>query len=249
MVMRAVLLVALAACRVAELDYTGKQCPCPDGWQCDLATNTCTQDPTIDAGGDGPRPDDASPSDSCFNGPRNVLIYSSVGFPDFPQGWMQGIGSWSRTQGELQQTNSANELAWLQHSVATTGGVPNYRVVATLRALGGFDTGSAGITFRTAGITGSMYSCSFNPKTGVFSLIVTENLIDRTLDMRALAPPNDSTAPFTMEVNANGTNHSCCLRGYDDSLLYALDGTLQSGAPGIITRKAEAGFLSFYAYE
>lgn len=34
-------IVALAACSVAELDLTGKKCPCTSGYVCDLTTSTC----------------------------------------------------------------------------------------------------------------------------------------------------------------------------------------------------------------
>jgi trimeric autotransporter adhesin len=35
--------IALVACRVPALDFTGKQCPCPDGYSCDTFTETCTR--------------------------------------------------------------------------------------------------------------------------------------------------------------------------------------------------------------
>jgi hypothetical protein len=33
--------LGLIACRVSDIDYTGKQCPCPGGYTCQLATQTC----------------------------------------------------------------------------------------------------------------------------------------------------------------------------------------------------------------
>jgi hypothetical protein len=47
-----VLVVTLAACHVSDVDLTGKQCPCPSGWVCRAATNTCarTPGPLDDAG-------------------------------------------------------------------------------------------------------------------------------------------------------------------------------------------------------
>src|SRR4029079_17725585 len=46
------------------IDLTGKQCPCPDGWQCDRTTNTCTH--TTD-GGPGDRDGDGilDETDNC----------------------------------------------------------------------------------------------------------------------------------------------------------------------------------------
>ena len=41
--MRSILLLVVSACSIQAVDYTGKQCPCPDGWQCNRTTNTCTR--------------------------------------------------------------------------------------------------------------------------------------------------------------------------------------------------------------
>jgi hypothetical protein len=42
--------IALVACRVPELDFAGKECPCPDGYSCDTGTNTCARgDVVVDA--------------------------------------------------------------------------------------------------------------------------------------------------------------------------------------------------------
>ena len=54
-----VFVVALAACHVSDVDLTGKQCPCPSGWVCRAATNTCARtqgpmdDAPVDIAGDG----------------------------------------------------------------------------------------------------------------------------------------------------------------------------------------------------
>jgi len=37
------MLVVAAGCRVASIDYTGKQCPCPSGYSCDQASATCVR--------------------------------------------------------------------------------------------------------------------------------------------------------------------------------------------------------------
>lgn len=36
-------MIVVGGCRVAEIDLTGKACPCPSGWRCDENTNTCTR--------------------------------------------------------------------------------------------------------------------------------------------------------------------------------------------------------------
>ena len=48
-----VLALVLCACSIDNIDLTGKRCPCPSGWQCAPATNTCTRElPVVDASGD-----------------------------------------------------------------------------------------------------------------------------------------------------------------------------------------------------
>ena len=48
------MLAVAAACRVASVDYAGKQCPCPSGYSCDPAAMTCVRgalaDAAVDAG-------------------------------------------------------------------------------------------------------------------------------------------------------------------------------------------------------
>jgi hypothetical protein len=52
MIRAAIMVVALAACRIADLDVTGKRCPCPTGWDCDPRTDTCAREvSSLDDGG------------------------------------------------------------------------------------------------------------------------------------------------------------------------------------------------------
>ncbi|HEY5952672.1 MAG TPA: hypothetical protein VIV40_44540 [Kofleriaceae bacterium] len=243
--------LAIGGCRVAALDYEGKNCPCPEGYQCDLASQTCTTDllPADARANDGRLPDGSPMTDSCFANPKSSLVYASIGFADFPNSWLNGNGSWTKMGAELQQANSANELAWLSHALPTTNGSQSYRLVATARVIDVITgTGAAGLAFRLS-FTGTMYTCSFTPTTGDLRLVVTQNLIDTTLQARNLGIVADPSAPFTIEITANGSSQSCCVRGYTNSLLSAQDMTLTTGTIGVEARKAEAGFTSFYVYE
>jgi len=53
---RWLVLIAATACRIGDVDLTGKQCPCPGGWSCQVATGTCVRG---GAAGDAPAPSDA----------------------------------------------------------------------------------------------------------------------------------------------------------------------------------------------
>ena len=76
-------------CGIAELDVTGKRCPCPSGYFCDLATDTCQRgaptdagidssvtDAAIDADADAPEPScpavDLPPPTTISSGRRHV---------------------------------------------------------------------------------------------------------------------------------------------------------------------------------
>jgi hypothetical protein len=47
-VWRFVAILLFGACRVADIDYSGKACPCPGGYVCATATNTCQRTLPID---------------------------------------------------------------------------------------------------------------------------------------------------------------------------------------------------------
>jgi len=61
-----VLVLGVLGCSVPALDYDGKQCPCPSGFTCNPATNTCTSGVPL---GDGHLPTDVpidqSSTSSC----------------------------------------------------------------------------------------------------------------------------------------------------------------------------------------
>jgi lectin-like protein len=54
------LALGVPACRVADVDLDGRQCPCVPGWICDTPTNTCVRDPTLP---------DAEPADAAADAP------------------------------------------------------------------------------------------------------------------------------------------------------------------------------------
>jgi hypothetical protein len=68
--------IALVACRVPELDFTGKECPCPDGYSCDTGTNTCARgDVVFDASSSADARSDASVlRDAAGSSYRDIVV-------------------------------------------------------------------------------------------------------------------------------------------------------------------------------
>jgi hypothetical protein len=245
-VMRAMVLVALAACRVADLDYEGKQCPCPDGWQCNLATDTCTQSPLGDGGNPGSDSGDGElSSESCLASPRSFEVYASPSFADFATDWFPGNGNWARQQTEVLQSNGVAVLAWLMHIAPSNNG--SYGLVATMRLTDANLGGSVGIGFRISN-TGNMYTCDFDPKSGELEISLTQALTHMTLTARTVVVL-DPRAAVTMEIDTAGADQTCCLRGYDDALVSVSNSLLTGGNVGIVTRETKGGFTSFFMYE
>jgi len=243
-VSRIALVLALSACSVKELDYTGKSCPCPSGYDCDVATQTCRNVAPIDAPTLVPDTGDAAiATDSCLPNARANLVYGT-GFSDFLSAWFPSAGAWSYQSGiDLQQQNAAATLAWAYHMMA---GSQSYRLVATMY-MTDINDGSLGVGFRISN-TGNMYTCTFTPTSGDLTLILTQNLGDIVLQTKNV-PFGDPRQTFTIEIQTIGTAHSCCVRNVMGSLITATDGVLMSGNFGLVTRLAAAGFTTFAVYQ
>ena len=249
------MLITLAACSIAPIDYTGKQCPCPTGYTCNLPTQTCTKDPTID---DAPGRDSDSTIDapnpvvSCLPNPRAKLVYSSPGFSDFPSGWVQNaMGSWSSMGmgNGVQQTSSTYEVAWLSRSIPTMAGGGNYRVVVTMKKVDTASRGPVGIAFRVASVAqATMYTCALDTGTGDLTLYYVNQELPSPLAMRKVTGIADPAALYTMEINATDNTLSCCIRDHD-SLLSVPSAILSSGNAGPATMRAVGSFMSMSAYE
>jgi hypothetical protein len=55
----------LSGCVIADVDLSGKACPCADGWECDELTDTCRRPSDDGAGSTAPGTDGASTSDGA----------------------------------------------------------------------------------------------------------------------------------------------------------------------------------------
>src|ERR1041385_2175652 len=72
--------LALAACRIHDLDLTGKPCPCPDGWVCDPATSTCARS-AMPPGDAADAPGDIAPDVIIVGSYRDaVMADSPIGY-------------------------------------------------------------------------------------------------------------------------------------------------------------------------
>jgi hypothetical protein len=237
--------VGLAACSIRSVDYTGKACPCPAGYRCDTVSQTCARNTVsaVDAAmpSDGRGDDADTPAVSCIPNPRTKLIDSLPTFATFPQGWALGPGAWSKSGNNAYQS-SAVQLAFASRLLQSTS--DNYRIVITMQAADA-QGGDVGIAFRAAGA--QMYNCTFDPRAGDLEMHYSTALSEDLLEVLHVAPLT-SGAPFTMEIQSNGTEHRCCVRERPDVLL-VVDPSAVFGEPGIVTRDGAGLFSSYAAYE
>ena len=250
------LLLLASACSIKPGDYTGKACAggvCPAGYVCNLATNTCGTSIIADVGGVGDDIRDSAPpdapgdiiSDSCFANPRSELVYSSVGFEMYPQGWSSGDGTWGPAGNELVQSNGNADVAWVSRAIGDSN-TADYRIVATMRMTDSDFGGGIGVAFRVSSL--GMYACTADPLTGRLELVYTQQGFDMWLDTRNVSFGN-AMAPFTMEIDVTGASLKCCIRGIANATVSVPNyPALLSGRAGLTTRDRAGAFASFHAY-
>jgi hypothetical protein len=224
-VVKALVVVALvlAACSVPGVTLEGKQCPCTDGFTCNTATNTChANDASIDV----------PPGSSCLGAEAARLF--SVDFNDNTLHLTPGLGTWTASGGQAQQTDAATAFAFAY----STSAVPSdYRVAATVIPA----SGAAGVVFRNALGSKTMYYCDWNAGTGKLVLGYTNNGGNPTQITSVTATP--SSGPVTIHAEAKGTNLSCCLDEVPAAkLLMVPDTRYPNGQPGLSTEAGSAAF-------
>lgn len=254
---------AASACSVGPLDLTGKQCPCADGWTCDLGTNTCVGGPsdapvvadaridappgTPDAPPDARSPDarvDATPGTTCLGAPGAELL-----FDDFPDliGWSTSGGTWSAVASEAIQSNISTALAYA--FPAGTSSFTDYRVTIEARRVAG--TGLIQAASRIQAGDDGQYACGWDADSGQFSIVwqrtngnLGGTIASMTIDTTGI-PGYDPAGVFTIEFQAVGTQLSCCIREVPGSMLAHTDNRYLSGSPGIRTSLASVAFGTF----
>jgi hypothetical protein len=224
------LVAALAACSVPDLDLTKKGCPCTSGYVC--VANTC-QRTTADGG-----------PTSCLGSAPGALLYADTfDATTIDPGWMTS-SMWSQSGGQLTQSDVNDQLAVASTSHVTT---PSYRVVAQMSATAG---GLAmGISVRSVGGGRQQYDCLWEPgATGVLLWQSTNAGGQPSTLMTQIGLPSSSSV--TMEVTAIGTELRCCI---DDIAGATLDVSNPSpsyptGEPGLMTDRMRASFDNFAVY-
>lgn len=238
------LLLGLVACRVADLDVTGKACPCPTGYAC--VANACvagegTSDAAIDGAADA----------SCIAAPKTALVYQTATFAEFPTGWSTMGGTWAPTPTALHQGSESDSLAFaLLSTNPGDAAATSYRVVATAIQTNGAVGGAVEVVARGSLADDEMYHCNLEPNDG--NLVV-----DRTnqggvgateLASMMLAGVN-AHASYTLEIQVEGDRIECCVRGIANGSLAVHDATLAAGLPGVKTYLMAADFTAFAVYQ
>jgi hypothetical protein len=251
-----------AACSIGPVDLDGKQCPCADGWTCNTATNTCvggaTDAPVADAPPgtpdappgtpDGPSPPDARvdamPGATCLGAAGSELLFDDL--PDLI-GWTTSGGTWAAVASEAVQSNATTQLAYA--FPAGTSSFADYRVTTEVRKILG--TGSIQASLRIQPSNDGQYQCAWNPNTGAMAIQWQRTngnfggtLTSMTVDTSGI-PGYDPLAPVTIEMQAVGTQLSCCVREVPAAMLSIADNRYDSGSPGIKTSAASAAFGTF----
>ena len=223
---KALLVITLAACSVPGLQLDGKQCPCGTGYTCNTATNTChPTDGAVDA---------PPPGSSCLGAEAARLF--TLDFNSTLQ-LMPGAGTWTATGGQAKQTDPAATLAFAYSTSATPS---DYRVAATL--IPGSGTG-LGVAFRVALGQKTMYYCEWRPGAAQLVLAWTNNGGNPTEITSVTATGGSATAPVTIHAEAKGTTLSCCLDELPSAkLLNVTDTHYANGQPGLMTNTATASF-------
>jgi hypothetical protein len=224
-VVKALAVLALAACSVPDVELDGKQCPCSDGYVCNTATNTChRQDASIDA----------PPGGSCL-GPEAARLFTV----DFASALdlTPGAGTWTASGGQAMQSDAATALAFAY----STSVVPSdYRVAATL--IPGSGTG-LGVAFRVGLGAKTMYVCEWRPAAAQLVLAWTNNGGNPTEITSVPVTGGSATAPVTIHAEAKGTTLSCCIDELPSAkLLNVTDTHYANGQPGLMTDNAAASF-------
>jgi hypothetical protein len=224
-VVKALLVLAVAACSVPDLELDGKQCPCTSGYTCDTPTNTCHPTRMIDA---------PLPGSSCLGAEAARLF--TLDFNTMLD-LTPGAGTWTEAGGQAKQTDGGTALAF---AYATSAVPSDYRIAATL--VPGTGTG-LGVAFRVTLGAKTMYYCDWQPGAAQLVLGWTNNGGNPTVLTSVPVTGGSATAAVTIHAEARGTALSCCIDELPSAkIMNVTDAHYANGQPGLMTEAATASF-------
>jgi hypothetical protein len=254
-----VAVAASTACRVPEVDLTGKACPCAEGYDCDDTRDVCVlavDAPPPDA---SPLPDgeevDAPPAAPCLgSAPGNLRFQAHFDAPPLID-WTIGGGSWSITgiNSQLIQSDPAVVLAYAYPNAAAA--LVDYRVVTKMRQIDGAADGGLEVAFRVQSGSDGQYACKWEPNSGRLALEYLnpggsglDVMNEKTINL-ATIPGYDVHQVVVMEVQVVGAQLDCCLRGIPGGTIGITDSRYTTGGPGAKTSTMSAGFDDYEVYD
>lgn|GEM_PF-3263291 len=241
-----VAVATLGACKVPDVDLTGKHCPCASGYTCDDNTQLCVQGDVIDA-----PPDTSAPSASCLDNPTLTNLVFSDNFSTL-DAWTLEAGTWVAINSQAQQQDDTATLAYAFPSSAGSAQASAYRVVATMHQLAhAADNSAFEIAFRIMPlVVPDIYHCNFEPNdhtlviqhtTGAQTPVLVSSVVD-------VDPAYNPNATFTLEVLVQDTTATCCVREIAGASLTTTSINNASGPPGMKTFRMSAGYGGFQVF-
>jgi hypothetical protein len=238
----AVAVAALVACKVPDVDLTGKHCPCASGFTCDDKTQLCVQGDIADA-----PPDMMAPSPSCLADPVLTDLVFMDAFSTL-DAWNLQAGTWVAINGQAQQQDDTATLAFAFPSSSGAASANAYRIVATAHQLAHLADNSAfELAFRIQQTGPDLYHCNFEPNDHTLVIQHTTGaqtpvLVSSVVDVDATYDPN---ATFTLEVLVQDSTATCCIREIPGASLTTTGIGNAMGPPGMKTFRMSAGYGAF----
>lgn len=229
--MKALALIALAACSVPDLSLEGKKCPCVSGY-------SCGGDGLCHAQGDG-GVKDVTMTTSCLGSAPGMSLYSG-----FATTFATTGGTW--TQGtNLQQTDAASGLAFAYINNASLA-LATYRIVA--HAVGTTPGTAMGISLRISGKP--QYDCLWEPGTAGTLIWQYVNNGGQAANLANPLTALPTSTEITMEVLATPTMLECCIDNIAAAKQTVTNPTpnYAMGLPGVAVVDMKATFDQFEVF-
>ncbi len=165
--------------------------------------------------------------------------------------WTVVAGNWAVSGGTAAQTDASAGLAFM--FVPSLAPLDDYRVVTSMRQLGGSPGGAIEIDFRVQPTPPhAQYICNWEPNDREFLIMYTNPGADSLVlvDVAVPAPPGyDPNMAITMELVVHGDSIRCRLLEIPGAVGAISDSRLSGGSVGLKTYAMSATFDYFRVYE